>query len=98
MKIAKWLIALVVCLLLTAGCGSSESSKPTLSNEKLYVGQKLRQADGSDFGTIVKLSDSHRFENGDVEPGALVDYGPRMSNPPVPPQWLPQRSVRLMAR
>lgn len=69
------------------GCGSTGSPP----NYDLHVGQKLYMEDGSDFGTIVGLADSHKFENGAVEPGALVDCGPRIPN--TPPQWLPQRSA-----
>ncbi len=85
--------------LLLAGCGSSGSStepSPASSGSTLSVGQKLYTSDGAEFGTIVSLEDSHQFENGAVEPGALVDYGPRI--PGTPPQWLPQRSALRMAR
>lgn len=78
-------------LLVLNGCGSST---PTESYN-LSVGQKLYFNDGlnahAEYGTIIALEDAHTFENGAVEPGALVDYGPRIPN--TPKQWLPQRSA-----
>lgn len=81
---------------LLTGCGSSDSVP---DNYNLSVGQKLYFSDGinphAEYGTIVSLEDAHQFENGDIEPGALVDYGPRIPN--TPPQWLPQRSAAKFA-
>ncbi len=64
----------------------------TPEKQSLPVGSKL-YSHGELWGTVVGKSDAHTFENGVVEPGVLVDYGPRMGNPPVPPQWLPRRSA-----
>lgn len=94
MKIPRNFKALVISFLfiflltgggiILAGCSSS----------KLAVGQKLYLNDGTEFGTIVQLENHHRFENGDVEPGALVDYRPRIDDV----AWIPQRSVKKMVR
>jgi hypothetical protein len=76
------------------GCGSPDSgSGSSTGGSGLSVGQKLYRPDGSLFGTITALEDAHQFENGAVEPGALVDYGP-----PMGAAWLPQRSAATMAR
>jgi hypothetical protein len=74
------------CLLV--GCGSESAG-----GSSLKVGSKLYDQNGELWGTVVEVSDAHTFENGAVEPGVKVDYGPRMGNPPVPPQWLPSRSA-----
>lgn len=75
-----------------SGCGTSGSGG---SGYGLSVGQKLYQ-NGSEWGTIVALENAHQFENGAIEPGALVDYSPRIPN--YPPQWLPQRSAARMVQ
>ena len=75
--------ATAVCV---AGCGSS-------NEYGLSVGQKLYN-NGQEFGIIAELSDSHEFENGVVESGALVDYGARI--PSESPHWFPQRSAARM--
>jgi hypothetical protein len=59
----------------------------------IRVGARLYTAQGELWGTILEVEGAHRFPNGVVEPGVRVDYGPRMGDPPVPPQWLPRRSA-----
>jgi len=96
---AHFLICCSAACLGISGCGSSDSSPETtapmstVTGASLSVGQKLYRPDGSLFGTIVQLESAHQFENGAVEPGALVDYGPPMGT-----AWLPQRSAASMAR
>lgn len=85
------------CLMLS-GCGSAGEESQTSSSgssggSSVQVGSKLYDQNGELWGTVVSVSDAHTFENGVTEPGVQVDYGPRMGNPPVPPQWLPRRSA-----
>jgi hypothetical protein len=63
------------------------------ADDSLRPGAQLVNRQGELWGTVLEVSDAHRFENGVVEPGVLVDYGPRMGDSPVPPQWLPRRSA-----
>jgi hypothetical protein len=74
---------------------SSPSATPASATPAagLRIGAKLISQNGEVWGTVVEMSDSHRFDDGTVEAGVLVDYGPRMGDPPVPPQWLPKRSA-----
>lgn len=76
--------ALTLGALLVGGCGSSNG---------VSVGQKLYMSDGSDYGTVVAVEEAHQFENGTVEPGALVDFSPRI---PGVKTWLPSRSAEKM--
>ena len=80
------LLAVSLALLgaLLTGCGSSSG---------VSVGQTLFMSDGSQFGTVVEVSDSHQFENGISEPGVLVDYSPRINGVQA---WLPTRSAEKM--
>lgn len=95
---AKFICAAVFYVIFSGsmlgGCGSSsnESVDSSLS-ANIQVGSRLYSQDGELWGTVVAVSDAHTFENGATEPGVQVDYGPRMGNPPVAPQWLPQRSA-----
>jgi hypothetical protein len=73
---------------LTSGTG-----EPQKSPGGIRVGAKLYSPDGELWGTVVGIEDPHTFPNGVTEAGVLVDYGARMGNPPVPPQWLPRRSA-----
>jgi hypothetical protein len=57
------------------------------------VGSKLYDRNNELWGTVIDIREAHKFPNGVTEPGVLVDYGPCMGNPPVPPQWLPTRSA-----
>ena len=81
-------MALLFCLssLCMSGCGSS--------SDGIAVGSQLYMSDGSEFGTVVAIEESHRFPDGTVEPGVQVDYGSRIPN--TPSQWLPTRSAQRM--
>jgi hypothetical protein len=59
----------------------------------IRVGAELYDQRGELWGTIVEMRDAYTFPNGVTEPAVRVDYGPRMGDPPVPPQWLPRRSA-----
>ncbi len=59
----------------------------------LAPGVQLIDRDGQVWGVVKQVSDRHIFPNGKVEPGILVDYGPRMGNTPVPPQWWARRAA-----
>lgn len=59
----------------------------------IRVGAKLYDQQGEFWGTIVEVEDAHTFPNGVTEPAVKVDYGPRMGDSPVSPQWLPRRSA-----
>ena len=79
--------AIIGVLLLLAGCGSSSTSS-------LRVGQKVKRPNGVEWGTIVKLSDSHTFENGETKPGALVDIiEPAGNTMQYPLLWVSQESL-----
>jgi hypothetical protein len=96
-KIALLALGIVITPLFCIGCGSSGSaSSEGTQTVTLSGGQKLYRPDGQEFGTIVGGSQAHQFPNGDVEPGVMVDYGPRI--PGTPPQWIPARSAAKMAR
>jgi hypothetical protein len=95
---------LVVAGLMGASCTASDEAAQSSSQDVevvqseeqrsgLRVGAKLYDMNGELWGTVVEMSDAHTFPNGVTEPGVKVDYGARMGNPPVPPQWLPQRSA-----
>jgi hypothetical protein len=74
--------------------GSPEGSRATAPPAPaVRVGAKLYDSGGQLWGTVVAVVPKHRFPNGRVEPGMQVDYGPRMNDSPVPPQWLPQRAA-----
>ena len=73
-------------VLLLTGCGSSGG---------VSVGQTLTMSDGTQYGTVVAAEEAHQFPNGAVEPGVLVDYGPRI---PGQQNWLPTRSAATMVR
>jgi hypothetical protein len=75
---------LLLVLFSIFGCGPIDTSATDLP-----VGTKLYQ-NGELWGTIVEVSGSHTFDNGAVEPGVKVEYGPDMGEP----QWLPLRSAR----
>ena len=79
------LTGLLVGLLLS-GCGSSSG---------VSVGQTLYMSDGTQYGTVVAADEAHQFPNGAVEPGVLVDYGPRI---PGQQNWLPTRSAATMVQ
>ena len=80
-------------VLLLAGCGSSGSSGASSSG--VSVGQTLTMSDGTQYGTVVAGVGAHQFPNGAVEPGVLVDYGPRI---PGQQNWLPTRSAEKMVQ
>ncbi len=88
-KIKTLALCAVLFGALLSGCGSSGSSGG------VSVGDKLYMSDGSIFGTVVAVEESHQFENGTVEPGVLVDYSPRI---PDQQNWLPMRSAETMAK
>lgn len=80
-------------VLLLSGCGGDAPDLP--DSPGLPVGQKLYMSDGSQYGTVVAVEEAHRFENGVVEPAALVDFSPRI---PGQQSWLPLRSAQKMVR
>ena len=80
-------------VLLLTGCGSSGGSGASSSG--VSVGQTLYMSDGTQYGTVVAADEAHQFPNGAVEPGVLVDYGPRI---PGQQNWLPTRSAATMVR
>ena len=82
--------AVLLGMLLLGGCGSSGNA-----SSGVFVGQKLYMSDGTEYGTVVAVEDAHQFTDGTVEPGVLVDYGPRI---PGEKNWLPTRSAQTMAR
>lgn len=88
LKITHLVAASVLAASCLAGCGSSSSSS-------VSVGQKLTMSDGSVYGTVVSSEEAHQFPNGDVEPGVLVDFSPRI---PGVSNWLPTRSAATMAQ
>jgi hypothetical protein len=63
------------------------------SDSGIRVGAKLYDQQGELWGTIVEVQDAYTFPNGVTEPAVRVDYGPRMGDSPVSPQWLPRRSA-----
>lgn len=69
-----------------------DAPAPTNSNS-IRIGAKLYDQRGELWGTIVEVRDAFTFPNGVTEPGVKVDYGPRMGDSPVEPQWLPRRSA-----
>jgi hypothetical protein len=73
--------------------GDPQSPSVGEGTGRIRVGAKLYDANGQFWATVVGIKDSHVFPNGIVEPAVLVDYGPRMGDPPVPPQWFPRRSA-----
>lgn len=85
-KIKTLAVCAVLFGALLSGCGSSGA---------VSVGDKLYMSDGTVFGTVVAVEESHQFENGTVEPGVLVDYSPRI---PDQQNWLPMRSAETMAK
>lgn len=84
MRFSRCCGLVLVAALAMAGCGSSSS---------LRVGQKLLDTEGKEWGTILELSDARTFENGETEPGALVDYAQPQDIPDEPPHWIPQDSI-----
>ena len=52
-------------------------------------------SDGTQYGTVVAADEAHQFPDGTVEPGVLVDYGPRI---PGQQNWLPTRSAEKMVQ
>ena len=80
-------------VLLLTGCDSSGGSGGSSSG--VSVGQTLYMSDGTQYGTVVAAVEAHQFPNGAVEPGVLVDYGPRI---PGQQNWLPTRSAATMVQ
>lgn len=88
----KFFCVLLLGVLLAAGCGLSSSSS---SSDSLSIGQKLYMTDGTEYGTVVAVEEAHKFEDGTIEPGVLVDYSPRI---PSEKNWLPTRSAETMVK
>lgn len=65
----------------------------TTNSNGIRVGAKLYDQRGELWGTIIEVRDAFTFPNGVTEPAVKVDYGPRMGDSPVEPQWLPRRSA-----
>ncbi len=57
--------------------------------------QTLTMSDGTQYGTVVAEVEAHQFPDGTVEPGVLVDYGPRI---PGQQNWLPTRSAQTIVQ
>jgi hypothetical protein len=51
--------------------------------------------DGTEYGTVVAVEEAHKFEDGTIEPGVLVDYSPRI---PGEKNWLPTRSAETIVK
>ncbi|HEU4558176.1 MAG TPA: hypothetical protein VFS20_10015 [Longimicrobium sp.] len=66
--------------------------------DTLRIGSRLYDADGELWGTVVGMEFLHRFPNGVIEAGVLVDHGPRAGKPRLPPQWVSRRSAERFTR
>jgi hypothetical protein len=71
----------------------AEGVPGSTNSNGIRVGAKLYDQRGELWGTIVEVRDAFAFPNGVTEPAVKVDYGPRMGDSPVEPQWLPRRSA-----
>lgn len=66
--------------------------------DTLRIGSRLYDADGELWGTVVGMEFLHRFPNGVIEAGVLVDHGSRAGKPRLPPQWVSRRSAERFTR